>query len=383
MAFDEYLNYWNEYLLSFNEYSYFCRNFLTKKIKMKTTTTRVTCLLIVNLFLFSMFSQVQVLPKLRTAYSDYDPLIDSTTMITHHSVFHKNYIDCLNKSLKGTKKMNEALNDILLNISYYKNKSIRYNAGGHYNHSLYWEILKPNSSNNISEALSNQIIKDFISLDLLKQEMKSAVKSQIGSGWVWLIISPKGKLMVTSTQNEDNPIMDVVKERGVPVIGIDNWEHAYYLKHKQNKEDYFNAIWKLIDWEIVSEKFIKAIGSDVFESIKTDNWPELKVYKDIMSHTYHAAENGDLNALRSLSKEFMLYSIYLRNSKIPNEFKDDKTIKALIKLQKQSLEIHELCLNNESDKVLLKKMLEAHDTFHLIQGVCVHHDEHYHHFNAR
>ena len=279
--------------------------------------------------------------------------------------------------------MNEKLNNILLNISYYNNKSIRYNAGGHYNHSLYWEILSPNSSNKISEALSNQITKDFISLDLLKQEMKRALKAQIGSGWVWLIISPKGKLMVTSTQNEDNPIMDVVKERGVPVIGIDNWEHAYYSKYKKNKEDYFNAIWQLIDWEIVSEKFITAIGSDVFESIKMDNWPELKVYKDVMSHSYHAAESGDLNALRSLSKEFMLYSIYLRNSKIPNEFNDEKTIKALVKLQKQSLEIHELCLNNESDKVLLKKILEAHNTFHLIQGVCKHHDEHYHHFNAR
>ena len=133
-----------------------------------------------------------MLPRLINTYSDYAPLIDSTTMITHHSVFHKNYVDCLNESLKGTKKMNEKLNNILLNISYYNNKSIRYNAGGHYNHSLYWEILSPNSSNKISEALSNQITKDFISLDLLKQEMKRALKAQIGSGWVWLIISPKG-----------------------------------------------------------------------------------------------------------------------------------------------------------------------------------------------
>ena len=202
-----------------------------------------------------MFFQVHVLPRLRVMTILIMSLLSiRQTMITHHSVFHhQGYVNKLNEALKGTKRMNEKLNSILMNISYYNNTAVRYNSGGHYNHSLYWKILNPNSSNKQpSEDLSNQITKVLRALDLLKQEMKRGFK-RFGSGWVWLIISPNGELKVTSTANEDNPIMDVNKERGIPVIAIDVWEHAYYLKYQNKRNDYLGAIWQLIDWEIVSE----------------------------------------------------------------------------------------------------------------------------------
>jgi len=350
---------------------------------MKSVNIKLISLLALLAISFSFASQTHKLPELNNGYSKYNDFIDSHTMKIHHLEHHQSYVNKLNKSLHGTIKENESLNSILLNISFFKNVDIRYNAGGHYNHSLFWDILNPNASKEIDPQFQKVINQSFSNFEGLEKEMKSALLNQIGTGWIWLIVSPKGKLLVTSTSNEDNPIMDVVSERGVPIIGIDNWEHAYYIKYKNNKEDYFNAIWSLIDWEIISNKFIQAIESQLFENLKVDNWPELKVYKDIMSHTFHAGEDGDLNAIRSLSKDLMLNSIYLRNSNIPIEFTDDKTIKALVKLEKQSLEIHELCLNKESDKVIWKKLQSAHNTFHVIQGLCKHHDEHFHHFNER
>lgn len=196
------------------------------------------------------------LPDLQYAFNALEPHIDATTMEIHHDRHHNAYVTNLNKALEGTEGENLSLEDLMANISKYP-AAVRNNGGGHYNHSLFWEILGQNAgapSGELNEAINSA----FGSLDALKEKMNNAGATRFGSGWAWLIVKD-GKLDVTSTPNQDNPLMDVAEVKGTPILGIDVWEHAYYLKYQNKRPDYLSAIWNVINWDAVAARFAAAV----------------------------------------------------------------------------------------------------------------------------
>lgn len=193
------------------------------------------------------------LPKLAYAYNALEPHIDAQTMEIHYSKHHQAYVTNLNKALEGTDVSKLSLEDIVKNISKYST-AVRNNGGGHWNHTFFWEILSPQKTEPSKKLLAH-INKDFGSLDKLKEEFNKAAAGRFGSGWAWLILKKDGKLKVVSTANQDNPLMDVAEERGTPILGIDVWEHAYYLKYQNKRADYVNAFWNLVNWEQADKNY--------------------------------------------------------------------------------------------------------------------------------
>ena len=230
---------------------------------------KIKRLLIVASFALSFIgnSQSFTLPKLKYAYSSLESSIDSTTMLIHHSKHHQTYITNLNKAIIGTKADSIGLTELLLTTSS-RSEVIRNNAGGHFNHSLFWEILTPQKDTKPSVEFMKAIESTFISLDSLKKVINKAASSRFGSGWAWLIVTPDNKLVVSSTPNQDNPLMDITKERGIPILGIDVWEHAYYLKYQNKRSDYLGAIWNVIDWEEISKKYSIALNDPLLKKLK-------------------------------------------------------------------------------------------------------------------
>ncbi len=212
-------------------------------------------------------SQNFTLPKLKFAYNALESSIDSTTMLIHHSKHHQTYITNLNKAIIGTKADSIGLTELLLTTSL-RSEVIRNNAGGHYNHSLFWEILTPKKDTKPSVELMKAIESTFTSLDSLKKVINKAASSRFGSGWAWLIVTPDNRLVVCSTPNQDNPLMDISKDKGIPILGIDVWEHAYYLKYQNKRADYLGAIWNVIDWEEISKKYSNAINDPLLKKLK-------------------------------------------------------------------------------------------------------------------
>ncbi|MNU26055.1 Superoxide dismutase [Mn] [compost metagenome] len=195
------------------------------------------------------------LPALPYAFDALEPHIDATTMEIHHDRHHKAYVDNLNKAIEGTEAADLSLEDLMANISKYP-AAVRNNGGGHYNHSLFWEILSNNGSQP-SEKLA-AAIAELGGMDTLKEKLATAGATRFGSGWAWLIVKD-GKLEVSSTPNQDNPLMDVAEVKGTPVLGIDVWEHAYYLKYQNKRPDYLSAIWNVINWAEVSKRYEAAL----------------------------------------------------------------------------------------------------------------------------
>ncbi len=192
------------------------------------------------------------LPKLPYAYTALEPTIDSVTMRIHYTKHHQAYINNLNKAIgtTNTKSLTE-----LLNTASTQPAVVRNNAGGHFNHTLFWELLSPTPSKTTSSELSAQITKQFGSLDSLQKTITATGTSLFGSGWVWLIVTPTNELKITTTSNQDNPLMDLVTDKGTPILAIDVWEHAYYLKYQNKRADYLKNIWNVIDWKAVSDKY--------------------------------------------------------------------------------------------------------------------------------
>lgn len=195
------------------------------------------------------------LPALPYAFDALEPHIDALTMEIHHDRHHKAYVDNLNKAIEGTDAENLSLEDLMANISKYP-AAVRNNGGGHFNHSLFWEILS-NDGAQPSEKLA-AAIETLGGMDALKEKLSAAGATRFGSGWAWLIVKD-GKLEVTSTPNQDNPLMDVAEVKGTPVLGIDVWEHAYYLKYQNKRPDYLSAIWNVINWAEVSKRYEAAL----------------------------------------------------------------------------------------------------------------------------
>lgn len=195
------------------------------------------------------------LPALGYAFDAMEPHIDAMTMQIHHDKHHQAYVDNLNKALAGTDGEGKSLEELMASISKYP-MAVRNNGGGHWNHSMFWEILGAGTT--LSGALADAVNSTFGSLDGLKEKMNTAGTTRFGSGWAWLIVKD-GKLEVCSTPNQDNPLMDIAEVKGTPILGIDVWEHAYYLKYQNKRPDYLNAIWNVINWDAVAARYSAAL----------------------------------------------------------------------------------------------------------------------------
>ena len=197
------------------------------------------------------------LPALPYATDALEPHIDKLTMEIHHGKHHQAYVTNLNKALEGKPEADSRIEDIITHISSFP-PAVRNNGGGHYNHSLFWTVLGPNAGGAPTGALADAINSTFGSFDDLKTKLSEAGATRFGSGWSWLIVTPDKKLAVTSTPNQDNPLMDIAEVKGTPIFGIDVWEHAYYLKYQNRRPDYLAAIWNVVDWNKVAELYSKA-----------------------------------------------------------------------------------------------------------------------------
>lgn len=196
------------------------------------------------------------LPQLPYAPEALEPHIDAQTMQIHHGKHHQAYVDNLNKAIAGTEHENKSLEELVASAGSIS-PAVRNNGGGHWNHSFFWQILGPNAGGQPEGALADAINSTFGSLDALKEKVNAAGATRFGSGWAWLIVKDV-KLEVTSTPNQDNPLMDVAEVKGTPILGIDVWEHAYYLKYQNKRPDYLAAVWNVINWQKVSEHFENA-----------------------------------------------------------------------------------------------------------------------------
>ena len=202
------------------------------------------------------------LPPLPYAYDALGPFIDQQTMEIHHTKHHQAYVDKLNKALADAKLSELSLEDICKNASKYP-VAIRNNGGGHYNHSLFWKGMKPNlgsvlmppTANLPTGNLADAIKSSFDSHENFKMKFQEVAMKVFGSGWVWLVVNKSGKLEIGSTPNQDNPLMDICDLKGNPILGLDVWEHAYYLKYQNKRADYVNAWWNIVNWEEASKRF--------------------------------------------------------------------------------------------------------------------------------
>ncbi|WP_281638197.1 superoxide dismutase [Flavobacterium marginilacus] len=188
------------------------------------------------------------------AYNALEPFIDAQTMEIHYSKHHAAYIKNLNTAVFGTDVAKMSITEIFSNVSKLS-PAIRNNAGGHFNHEMFWTLLTPEKNTKPSADLEKAINSAFGSFDSLKEKLNVAAVSRFGSGWVWLYVGFDGKLAICTTANQDNPLMDVAENKGMPILAIDVWEHAYYLKYQNKRADYLTAIWNIINWNTVNNYY--------------------------------------------------------------------------------------------------------------------------------
>jgi Fe-Mn family superoxide dismutase len=198
------------------------------------------------------------LPALPYAFDALEPHIDARTMEIHHDKHHAAYTNNLNNAIAGTEWESKSIEEILANVGKISG-AVRNNGGGFYNHNLFWEVMAPNAGGTPTGDLAAAIDRDLGGFDKFKEAFSAAGATRFGSGWAWLIVTPEKKLMVTSTANQDNTLMDIADVKGTPILGMDVWEHAYYLHYQNRRPDYINAFFHVINWSKVAEKFAAAM----------------------------------------------------------------------------------------------------------------------------
>jgi superoxide dismutase, Fe-Mn family len=194
------------------------------------------------------------LPKLAYEYGAREPYIDTRTMEIHHTKHHAAYTNNLNNAIKGTELEGKSIEQILGNVSRYA-AAVRNNGGGFYNHNLFWSVMTPNGGGNPTGELADAINKHFGSFDSFREKFNTAATTRFGSGWAWLVKDDKGNLVVYSSPNQDNSLMDISEVKGYPILGLDVWEHAYYLKYQNRRPEYIDAFWKVINWAEILKRF--------------------------------------------------------------------------------------------------------------------------------
>jgi Fe-Mn family superoxide dismutase len=197
------------------------------------------------------------LPQLPYDFSALEPHIDAKTMEIHHGKHHNAYVTNLNKAIEGSELEGKSLDELMQNISS-ASAAVRNNGGGHYNHSLFWTVIGPNGGGEPSGELAEAINSKFGSFAAFKDEFNNAAATRFGSGWAWLSVDGSGQLQVSSTPNQDNPVMDIAEVKGTPILGLDVWEHAYYLNYQNRRPDYIGAFWNVVNWEEVSKRYAAA-----------------------------------------------------------------------------------------------------------------------------
>ncbi len=197
------------------------------------------------------------LPALPYATSALEPHIDAKTMEIHHGKHHNGYVTNLNNAIKGTDLESKSLEELLHVAG--SNTAVRNNGGGHYNHSLFWKIMSPSGGGEPTGDLANAINSKFTNFEAFKEAFSKAAATRFGSGWAWLILTSAGSLEVVSTANQDNPLMDVAEVKGTPIIGLDVWEHAYYLNYQNLRPSYIEAFWNVINWDQANANYAEAL----------------------------------------------------------------------------------------------------------------------------
>jgi superoxide dismutase, Fe-Mn family len=202
---------------------------------------------------------MQTLPQLNYAHNALEPHIDAKTMEIHHGKHHQAYVDNLNKALAGHELENADIITIMQNISKLP-PAVRNNGGGHFNHSLFWQVIGPNAGGNPTGALAAAIDSQLGGMEKFKADFANAATTRFGSGWAWLCVKADKTLCVCSSPNQDNPLMDISECPGVPILGVDVWEHAYYLNYQNRRADYLTAFWNVVNWDAVGKMYEAAIG---------------------------------------------------------------------------------------------------------------------------
>jgi len=201
-----------------------------------------------------------IFPQLGMEYNALEPYIDSMTMEIHYTKHHRAYYDNLMNAVKATEMENMSFIELLNHISKYPTV-VRNNGGGHFNHSMFWKLLSGKGGGEPQGELREAILKKFNSFDDFKSTFSDAAKNRFGSGWAWLSVNHDGSLLVASTPNQDNPLMDLAECHGLPILGLDVWEHAYYLKYQNRRPDYIAAFWNIINWKVVEENYRNALST--------------------------------------------------------------------------------------------------------------------------
>ena len=196
------------------------------------------------------------LPKLSYDFSALEPHIDAKTMEIHHGKHHQAYVSKLNDAIAGTELEGQPIEELMSNVSNHS-AAVRNNGGGHFNHTLFWSVMSPNGGGEPTGKLAEAINKTFGSFEEFKTQFASAAATRFGSGWAWLVVHDNN-LVVTSTPNQDNPTMDLAEVKGAPILGLDVWEHAYYLNYQNRRPDYIGAFWNVVDWNVVGQLFEQA-----------------------------------------------------------------------------------------------------------------------------
>jgi superoxide dismutase len=311
------------------------------------------------------------LPELPYGYDALEPAVDARTMEIHYSKHHAAYVNNLNVALKGTRQADYSLEELMLYAGEL-NDVIRNNAGGHYNHSMFWNVLSLNSPFNGQSEIGKAVNETFGSLDSLKRLLSKAGATRFGSGWAWLYVTTDKKLAVCSSPNQDNPIMDVSPERGIPVLGIDVWEHAYYLKYQNKRGDYLATILNTINWETVNRNYMEALASPLLKIIEKESWTALNIFHEVMAETFHPSEEGNLKPIRERSGELLAKARLLQSGTIPPSFDTPEIKKSIDDLVKGAIALNQMVVKKADDKTISKKLGDLHDTFHTIQGLCRH-----------
>lgn len=200
------------------------------------------------------------LPELDFDYNALEPCIDGRTMEIHHTKHHAAYLEKFNAAIKNTELEEKTPSAIFAQVSE-QSDAVRNNGGGFFNHALFWQCLTPNQSNKLDNNLSDAINKYFGTFEKFQEEFSNVAAKRFGSGWAWLILKNNSELVITSSPNQDNPLMDISPIKGIPLLCLDVWEHAYYLKYQNKRADYIQAFWKVVNWDNVAERFNKYAGN--------------------------------------------------------------------------------------------------------------------------
>jgi Fe-Mn family superoxide dismutase len=325
--------------------------------------------IVIFMALLSQFAVAQEdkysLPELKYKFDALEPHIDARTMEIHYSKHHKAYLDNLNKSGGNTILGASAatIEDLMLSVDG-KNASLRNNGGGHYNHTLFWDILSPTPQKMADGKLEAAIKNQFTSQDSLIKLMNAEGLKRFGSGWVWLVVTPFKTLSVTSTPNQDNPLMELDEvKRGIPVLGIDVWEHAYYLNYQNKRGEYLKNIWNVVDWAQVGKNYEAALQSPLLKKIDKSNWKSFREFNQLYSQITLPAKSGDYKLLKDKSAELLSKTEMLEKSNIPGSFQNTDLKKLLKELTSVMKGLHKSASKRPKDSKIAANLVKVEEVY--------------------